>query len=38
MPIVGTITAGNPILAIENIEDVFPLPIDYVKTQKIYLC
>ncbi len=34
MPIVGTITAGNPILAIENIEDVFPLPIDYVKNTK----
>ncbi|NFD46693.1 transcriptional repressor LexA [Clostridium botulinum] len=34
VPIVGTITAGNPILAIENIEDVFPLPIDYVKNTK----
>ncbi|MDS1004763.1 transcriptional repressor LexA [Clostridium sporogenes] len=34
IPIVGTITAGNPILAIENIEDVFPLPIDYVKNTK----
>ncbi|MGO5075563.1 transcriptional repressor LexA [Clostridium sporogenes] len=34
VPIIGTITAGNPILAIENIEDVFPLPIDYVKNTK----
>ena len=34
VPIVGTITAGNPILAIENIEDVFPLPVDYVKNTK----
>ena len=34
VPIVGTIAAGNPILAIENIEDVFPLPIDYVKNTK----
>lgn len=34
VPIVGTITAGSPILAIENIEDIFPLPIDYVKNNK----
>ncbi|WP_251859558.1 transcriptional repressor LexA [Clostridium sp. Marseille-Q2269] len=34
VPIIGTITAGNPILAIENIEDIFPLPIDYVKNTK----
>ncbi|MCR1933115.1 transcriptional repressor LexA [Clostridium tepidum] len=34
VPIIGTITAGNPILAIENIEDVFPIPIDYVKNTK----
>jgi repressor LexA len=26
VPIVGTITAGQPILAIENIEDTLPLP------------
>jgi repressor LexA len=34
IPIIGTITAGSPILAIENIEDIFPLPIDYVKSNK----
>ncbi|ADK15163.1 MULTISPECIES: transcriptional repressor LexA [Clostridium] len=33
IPIVGTITAGMPILAVENIEDVFPLPIEYVKNK-----
>ncbi len=32
IPIVGKITAGEPILADENIEDYFQLPIDYVKT------
>ncbi|GAA0740848.1 transcriptional repressor LexA [Clostridium oceanicum] len=32
IPIIGTITAGAPILAIENIEDIFPLPIEYVKS------
>ena len=30
IPIVGKVTAGLPILAVENIEDTFPLPIDYV--------
>lgn len=31
IPIVGKVTAGSPILAIENIEDYFPIPMDYVK-------
>ncbi len=28
VPIVGKVTAGEPILAIENIEDTYPLPIE----------
>lgn len=31
IPIIGKITAGLPILATENVEDTFPLPIDYIK-------
>lgn len=31
VPIIGKVTAGLPILANENIEDSFPLPLDYVK-------
>ncbi|MBW6409538.1 transcriptional repressor LexA [Clostridium weizhouense] len=31
IPIVGKITAGLPILATENIEDSFPIPLDYIK-------
>lgn len=31
IPIVGKVTAGLPILATENIEDTFSLPIDFVK-------
>lgn len=31
IPLVGRVTAGLPILATENIEDTFPLPIDYIK-------
>lgn len=29
IPIVGSVAAGQPILAVENIEDRFPVPIDY---------
>lgn len=32
IPIIGTVTAGKPILAVENIEDTFALPIDYIKS------
>ena len=31
VPIIVRVTAGLPILANENIEDSFPLPLDYVK-------
>lgn len=31
IPIIGKVTAGLPILATENVEDVFSLPIDYIK-------
>lgn len=31
IPIVGKITAGLPILATENIEDTFPIPLDFIK-------
>ena len=34
IPIVGKVTAGVPILATENIEDTFPIPLDYVKHNK----
>ncbi len=28
VPILGKVTAGKPILAVENIEDTFPLPVE----------
>ncbi|MDT8716395.1 transcriptional repressor LexA [Clostridium sp. 19966] len=31
IPIVGKVTAGMPILAFENIEDTFSIPLNYVK-------
>ena len=30
VPLVGKITAGAPILAVENITDTFPIPLDFV--------
>ncbi len=30
IPIVGSVSAGEPILAIENIEEMFPLPADFI--------
>ncbi|AVP53760.1 transcriptional repressor LexA [Clostridium tetani] len=34
IPVVGTVTAGKPILAVENIEDTFALPINFVRNKK----
>lgn len=31
IPVIGKVTAGKPILAVENIEDYFPLPLEYIK-------
>lgn len=33
IPVVGTVTAGQPILAVENIEDTFTIPINFVKSK-----
>ena len=30
VPIVGTVAAGKPRLAVEDVEDVFPLPVDFI--------
>src|SRR5437867_6450521 len=30
VPVIGQVTAGQPILAQQNIEDYFPLPLDFV--------
>lgn len=37
VPIVGRVTAGQPILAVENIEDTFPLPVDYVQNSTAFM-
>lgn len=37
VPIVGTVAAGQPILAEENIEEYFPLPINYASKTDMFM-
>ncbi len=37
VPIVGRVTAGQPILAVENIEDTFPLPVEYLHNSNVFM-
>lgn len=34
IPIVGKVTAGTPILAVENIEDTFPMPLNFLPSNE----
>lgn len=37
VPVVGKVTAGQPILAVENVEDTFPLPLDFVNNDNVFM-
>lgn len=37
VPLVGKITAGAPILAVENVSDTFPIPIDFVGNSESFM-
>ena len=37
VPVVGKITAGQPILAVENITDTFPIPIDFTGNAECFM-
>lgn len=37
VPILGRVTAGQPILAVENYEDSFPLPLDFVRSDDTFM-
>ncbi len=37
VPIIGKVTAGEPILAVENIEDTFPIPVDYIGNSTCFM-
>lgn len=37
VPVLGRVTAGVPILAVENIEDYFPLPRQVIREQEVFI-
>ena len=37
VPIIGTVTAGQPILAVENVDDTLPISIDFVGNKESYV-
>ncbi len=37
VPIVGTITAGQPILAVENVDGYFPIPTEYMPNEETFM-
>lgn len=37
IPILGRVTAGAPILAVENIEDTFPVPLELVEGHDVFM-
>lgn len=37
IPIVGTVAAGQPILATENIMDYFPVPVDMMPNKELFM-
>lgn len=37
VPLIGTVTAGTPILAVENLEGYFPLPPEYARDSDCFM-
>ena len=37
VPVIGKITAGAPILAVENVTDTYPIPIDFVGNSETFM-
>ena len=37
VPVIGKITAGAPILAVENVTDTFPIPLDFVGNSESFM-
>ncbi|MBQ9658981.1 MAG: transcriptional repressor LexA [Clostridia bacterium] len=37
VPVIGKVTAGEPILAVENITDTFPIPLDFVGNSETFM-
>ncbi len=37
IPLLGTVAAGLPLLAVENVENYFPIPAEYVPNQEVFM-
>lgn len=37
VPVIGKITAGSPILAVENVTDTFPIPLEFVGNSQSFM-
>lgn len=37
VPVVGTVAAGQPVLAVQNIENYFPVPAEYMPNQQTFM-
>ncbi len=37
VPILGRVAAGEPLLAVENIEDYFPIPVDFLPNNDVFI-
>lgn len=37
VPVLGRVTAGNPILAVEHIEEYFPIPQDFAQNEDLFI-
>lgn len=37
VPVLGRVTAGSPILAVENIEEYYPIPKDFVDHEDVFI-
>lgn len=37
VPIIGTVAAGQPLLAVENIENYFPIPAEYLPNKNLFM-
>ncbi|MFW5648352.1 MAG: transcriptional repressor LexA [Candidatus Alkaliphilus sp. MAG34] len=37
IPIIGSVTAGTPVLAVENVEDIFPFAVDFVNNNNVFI-
>lgn len=37
LPVLGNVAAGSPILAVENVEDLLPVPVDFIGNSESYV-